>query len=134
MRFHTALEHARQHAGLTYEGWAERAQSGASYLYRICHRQSKPERDMVIRLCVGLGLPAKSINTFLELAGHFPLDDSLRDRFLAEAIAERLTVLQIHRLLVAADFPGLLESSRRLKRQAGWGARVARPPISPTHP
>jgi len=132
--FHTALEHARQHAGLSYEGWAERAESTVSYLHRICHGHATPERDMTIRLCVGLGLPAKSIDAFLKLAGHFPLDNSQRDVFLREAIAERLTVLQIHRLLVAAGFPGLLGSSRRPRHRAGWGAPAARPPTTPIHP
>ena len=132
--FPTAIEHARKAAGLSYAGWAETSQSTPSYLLRICRGQATPERDMVIRLCIGLSLSAHQTNTYLALSGHLPFTDSQRDSFLRTAIHHRLPVLTIHELLRAAGLPGLLESSRRPSNRAGWGAPAAPLSTSPTPP
>lgn len=130
----STLERARRAAGLSYKGWADRAQSNESYVNRICNGKAQPERDMVIRLCVGLGLHITDYDSILLAAGHARFSDSRRDMFIYAAAAEGLTVPTIHRLLVAVGLPGLLESSRRPKNLAGWGAPVATQPSSPNLP
>lgn len=132
--FHLAIESARKLAGLTYEGWAETSQSTPSYLFRICRGQAKPERDMVIRLCVGLGLAPDQLSMYLRLAGHLGLSDSRRDNFIRVTIGYQLTVLQIHALLVVAGFPGLLALSRHPAHRESSGQSAAQSPAAQNHP
>lgn len=112
--FHTAIEHARQAAGLSYHGWAERAFSTPSYLLRVCRGEARPERDMVIRLCLALDLTAEQTNTYLHLAGHPFLDPrTRRDALISAAMEHRLALGVIDDLLRAGGWPGLLEKTRK---------------------
>lgn len=129
------LDSARRVAGLSYEAWATAAETTPSYLHRICAGQASPARDMVIRMAIGLGLPAASVDVHLRAAGHLGWQaDARRDRLIQAAIECGLSVPQIHGLLNAAGWPGLLESSRRPGRPAESGGSAAYPPSSPeTH-
>ncbi len=67
----TKLNQLRARSGLSYEALAERAcLPDKGYVFRLFNGQRKPNRDVLIRLGVALGLDVPEIDELLGLA-HF---------------------------------------------------------------
>jgi transcriptional regulator with XRE-family HTH domain len=68
------LEQLRAESGLSYQHLSERCYVDVAYLHRLeSGRASRPSRDVLIKIGVGLGLDIESLDDLIKLAGHWPL-------------------------------------------------------------
>jgi|SRR3990170_6363352 len=72
------LQQLRAESGLSYQPLSERSCVDIAYLHRLeTGRASRPSRDVLIRIGVGLGLDIEGLDELITVAGHWPL---LRDQ------------------------------------------------------
>jgi transcriptional regulator with XRE-family HTH domain len=72
------LQQLRAEAGLSYQHLSERSHVDVGYLHRLeTGKASRPGRDVLIRIGIGLGLDITGLDTLITAAGHWPL---LRDQ------------------------------------------------------
>jgi len=73
-RLSEKLEQLRAESGLSYQLLSDRSQVDVAYLHRLeTGRASRPSRDVLIRIGIGLGLDVTGLDELITVAGHWPL-------------------------------------------------------------
>ena len=74
MQFHETLRLYRAESGLSFQQLSQRAHVDVAYLHRLERgHATRPGRNVILRIALGLGLALEATDELLAAGGHLPL-------------------------------------------------------------